>query len=109
MKRRVISLITALALCLSLCPARALAESAEPDTGLCSHHRVHTEECGYAPPAPGQDCAHEHDESCFTTETSCVHQHTEDCAPERDPDLDMRDSTQSKLLSSKGSAPTSPC
>lgn len=55
MKRRVISTITALALCLSLCPTGAMAADMEPDTGLCSHHRAHTEECGYIPPAPEQD------------------------------------------------------
>ena len=56
MKRRVISIATALALCLSLCPTRALAAGAEPDAGLCSHHRGHTEECGYVPGDAGAPC-----------------------------------------------------
>ena len=52
MKRRIISIITALALCLSLCPTWALA--AEADPALCPHHREHTEDCGYTAPAEGQ-------------------------------------------------------
>ena len=36
MKRRILSIITALALCLSLCPTWALA--AEADPALCKHH-----------------------------------------------------------------------
>ena len=56
MKRRVISIATALALSLSLCPTRALAAGAEPDAGLCSHHRGHTEECGYVPGDAGAPC-----------------------------------------------------
>ncbi len=71
-----------MALCLSLCPTWALAADAGLDAGLCPHHRVHTEDCGYVPLTPGRDCAHGHDESCFLTETFCVHQHTEDCYPE---------------------------
>ena len=84
MKRRAVSFITVLALCLSLCPTRTLAAGWEPDTGLCPHHQVHTAECGYAPPVPEQDCAHEHDADCFITETVCAHQHDEFCgyAPE---------------------------
>ena len=101
MKRRVISTITALALCLSLCPTWALAADLEPDVGLCPHHRVHTEECGYVPPAPGRDCAHEHDENCFITETLCVHQHTEDCYPEPVPDSDPDSQPESFLCTHK--------
>lgn len=44
MKKRLLSVITALALCLSLLPTAALA--AESD-GLCEHHTEHTAECGY--------------------------------------------------------------
>jgi len=45
MKRRILSIITALALCLSLCPTWAFA--AEPDPALCPHHWEHTGACGY--------------------------------------------------------------
>ena len=63
MKRRILSIITALALCLSLCPTWALA--AEADPALCPHHREHTEDCGYTVPAEGQPCGHEHTAECY--------------------------------------------
>ena len=44
MKKRLLSIITVMALCLNLLPAAALA--AESD-GLCEHHTEHTAECGY--------------------------------------------------------------
>ena len=64
MKRRILSIITALALCLSLCPTWALA--AEADPALCPHHREHTEDCGYTAPAEGQPCGHQHTAGCYT-------------------------------------------
>lgn len=64
MKRRILSIITALALCLSLCPTWVLA--AEADPALCPHHREHTEECGYIAPSEGQPCGHEHTDECYT-------------------------------------------
>ena len=64
MKRKLFSIITALALCLSLCPAGAFAAAGE--TGLCDHHREHTAECGYAAPAEGRDCGHRHTAECYT-------------------------------------------
>ncbi len=64
MKRRILSIITALALCLSLCPTWALA--AEADPALCKHHPEHTEDCGYIAPTEGRDCGHEHTEDCYT-------------------------------------------
>ena len=66
MKRRILSIITALALCLSLCPTWALA--AEADPALCPHHREHTEDCGYTAPAEGQPCGHEHTAECCALE-----------------------------------------
>ena len=66
MKRRILSIITALALCLSLCPTWALA--AEADPALCPHHREHTEECGYIAPSEGQPCGHEHTAECYALE-----------------------------------------
>lgn len=64
MKRRILSIITALALCLSLCPTWAFA--AEADPALCKHHPAHTEDCGYTAPAEGQPCGHEHTAECYT-------------------------------------------
>ena len=79
MKRRAISFITVLALCLSLCPVQAQAAGWEPDAGLCPHHQAHTEECGYAPPVPGRGCAHEHDGNCLAADGSCAHRHDASC------------------------------
>ena len=62
MKRRIISIFTALALCLSLCPAWALAAEDEPDAGLCDHHREHTADCGGTAPTP---CGHRHTAECY--------------------------------------------
>jgi len=80
MKRRVLSLITTLALCLNLCPVWVLA--AGGDDGPCPHHPAHTEACGYVPPASEQACTHVHDESCYRSEVSCVHEHTDVCFPD---------------------------
>ena len=46
----------------------AYAEPAAPDTGLCSHHTVHTEECGYQPAVEDSPCTHVHNESCGFSE-----------------------------------------
>ncbi len=84
MKRRIISIITALALCLSLCPTWAFAVEGEPDTGLCDHHPEHTG-CGYVAPAEGHDCGHKHREDCYTTDEAgdeipnCQHRHDSEC------------------------------
>ena len=56
MKRRALSLITALALCLSLCPVRVWAADGETGGESCPHHTEHTEECGYAAEDPGAPC-----------------------------------------------------
>ena len=63
MKRRIVSIITALALCLSLCPTWALAEEADPS--LCKHHPEHID-CGYIAPTEGHDCGHRHTAECYT-------------------------------------------
>ena len=78
MKRRILSIITALALCLGLCPGWAFAAEGEPDAGLCAHHREHIG-CGYAAPAEGRPCGHEHGDECYSEETFCVHVHDETC------------------------------
>ncbi len=65
MKRRILSIITALALCLSLCPTWAFAVEGEPDTGLCDHHPEHIG-CGYTAPTEGHDCGHQHTAECYT-------------------------------------------
>ncbi|USF27523.1 hypothetical protein N510_002475 [Firmicutes bacterium ASF500] len=82
MKRRVLSFVLTLALCLNLCPVWVLAAGEETGGGICPHHQEHTAECGYAAPSPEQECTHSHDDGCYVTETSCTHQHTAECAPE---------------------------
>ena len=62
MKKRIVSVITVLALLLSFCPAWALA--AEEDPALCRHHPAHTD-CGYIAPAGGHLCGHRHTAECY--------------------------------------------
>ena len=86
MKRRVLSLIIMLALCLNLCPVWVLAAGEGTGGGLCPHHPAHTDGCGYVPPTAGQECAHTHDSSCYAAETDCTHRHTAECYPDSDGD-----------------------
>ena len=80
MKKRILSIIMVLSLCLSMLPTTAWAAE---DTGLCEHHPVHTAECGYAEAVAGQECTHVHDEDCgyaeAAEETPCGHTHDETC------------------------------
>ena len=62
MKRRVLSFILTLALCLNLCPVWAWAADAGRDGGLCPHHLAHTDACGYVPPSLEGECTHSHGE-----------------------------------------------
>ena len=78
MKRRVLSFILTLALCLNLCPVWAWATDAGTD-GLCPHHPEHTAACGYVSPTVGQECTHTHDENCEQAETGCIHEHDDTC------------------------------
>ena len=82
MKRRVLSFIIALALCLNLFPVGAFAADAGTDAGLCPHHPAHTDTCGYAPPVLEQECTHIHDDGCYTEELNCLHEHTAECYPD---------------------------
>lgn len=86
MKRRVLSFVIALALCLDLCPTWAWAAGSGADGGLCPHHPAHTDACGYREPSPKQECTHAHDDGCYSEETNCVHIHTAECGS--DPDFD---------------------
>lgn len=88
MKRRVLSFILILALCLNLCPVWVLAADAGTDNGLCPHHLAHTDECGYVSPTVEQGCAHTHDEDCYRTETACIHEHTAECDPQAGDEAD---------------------
>ena len=100
MKKRMISLVTALALCLTLQPVNAFAaeDSSEPvrTGGLCEHHTAHDEACGYAEGTEGSPCTHEHGEECYTEVTNCVHTHTEECYPTVDNSVSDNDVTSSE-------------
>ncbi len=89
MKRRVLSFVIALALCLDLCPTWAWAAGSGADGGLCPHHPAHTDACGYREPSPKQECTHAHDDGCYSEETNCVHIHTAECGS--DPETDEPD------------------
>ena len=73
--KRLLSLLTAAALVLSLVPAEALAT----ETGLCEHHTQHDASCGYIEAVPETPCAHVHTQDCYSSVTQCVHAHTEQC------------------------------
>ena len=84
MKRRALSFIIALALCLDLLPGWALVNDAETYDGLCPHHPAHTDACGYASPVAEQECTHRHNDDCYTEVTDCIHAHTAECYPAPD-------------------------
>ena len=82
MKRRAVSFLLVLALCLSLFPVAAFAAVVGPGDGLCAHHPAHTDLCGYAEPVLGQECTHSHSDGCYIAQTNCVHTHTAQCYPD---------------------------
>ena len=63
MKKRFLSILMVLSMCLSMLPVPALAAE---DTGLCDHHTAHTAECHYAEAVAGTPCGHEHTAECYT-------------------------------------------
>ena len=74
--KRLQALVLAAAMTLSVPSGTfpAYAEPAAPDTGLCSHHTVHTEECGYQPAVEDSPCTHVHNESCgFREAQEAIH------------------------------------
>ena len=66
MKRRILSILMALVLCVGACPTWALAE--ESVSNSCTHHTEHTQDCGYKEAEPGCGSTHEHTEDCYRTE-----------------------------------------
>ena len=73
--KRLLSLLTAAALVLTLVPAGALAT----ETVLCEHHIQHDANCGYSEAVPESPCTHVHTQECYSSATQCVHAHTEQC------------------------------
>ena len=82
MKRRAVSFLLVLALCLNLFPVAAFAAGVGTGDGLCAHHPAHTDLCGYAEPVLGQECTHSHSDGCYIAQTNCVHTHTAQCYPD---------------------------
>ena len=82
MKRRAVSFLLVLALCLNLFPVAAFAAGVGTGNGLCAHHPAHTDLCGYAAPVLGQECTHSHNDGCYIAQTNCVHTHTARCYPD---------------------------
>lgn len=80
-KKRVLSVLLALSLCMPAFPAEATATAG--NAGVCPHHTVHTEECGYREAVEGQPCGHEHGDECEYIEdgegTWCTRVHDEAC------------------------------
>ena len=65
MRKRLLSLCVALALCLGLLPTAAFAKDGEQNgdqnletTGLCQHHTQHDASCGYDPDVEGSSCSY---------------------------------------------------
>lgn len=99
MKKRIVSLSMVLVLCLTLLPISAFAAESNGETidtsGLCAHHTVHDDTCGYVEEIAESPCTHEHGEECYTEVTSCIHEHTEDCYPAVDSSLPDDEATSS--------------
>ena len=95
MKKRIVSLPMVLALCLALfltlLPTSAFAAEgsgvAIGTSGLCEHHTVHDDTCGYVEGSAESPCTHEHGAEFYTEVTSCIHEHTEACYPAVDSSL----------------------
>ena len=87
-RKRMISLLMALAMSLTLLPATSYAaEESGTAIGagrLCEHHTAHDDACGYVEGIEESPCTHEHGAECYTEVTSCIHEHTQDCYPVSD-------------------------
>lgn len=88
MKKRIVSVLMALAMSLTLFPTTAFAAedsgAAIGTSGLCEHHTAHDEACGYVEGIAENPCTHEHGAECYTEVTSCTHEHTQECYPVSD-------------------------
>lgn len=66
MKKRTLSMMLILCLTLTWLPAPAAAADAN---GLCIHHTVHDQFCGYVDAVAGAPCTHEHTDDCYHVAT----------------------------------------
>lgn len=77
MKKRAMSVLLVLALCLNMLPSGAFAAEAD-NAEACSHHPEHTDGCGYVEEVPAAPCMHEHTDACYELVTQCIHEHTDE-------------------------------
>ena len=100
MKKRIVSLPMVLALCLALfltlLPTSAFAAEgsgvAIGTSGLCEHHTVHDDTCGYVEGSAESPCTHEHTEACYPAVDSSL---PDDVATSSD-DESVEDTTSSE-------------
>ena len=71
--RRLVASALAVCMVFTLMPMNAFAaQTGEEQTGgLCEHHPVHTEDCGYVEAVKGHACKHVHTADCYTDELTC--------------------------------------
>ena len=64
---RALGVLLAAALIFQTLPFDGIAVSASESSGggLCTHHRSHTQDCGYKEAEAGHTCTHEHTEDCY--------------------------------------------
>ncbi len=87
MGKKFLSLFMAACLLCTMLPAEALASDGT-EGGPCSHHAVHTADCGYRSPEEAVPCGHICDETCYHEETACLHsEHEETCGGMEDETL----------------------
>lgn len=110
MKKRIVSLMMVLALCLMLLPTSAFAAedsgAAIGTGGLCAHHTEHDDTCGYVEGIAESPCTHEHSGDCYTEVTSCTHEHTPDCYPAEDSSIPEDGTTSSEDTEAPEVAPS---
>lgn len=78
--RRVTAMALTVCMAVTLMPMNAFALQGEKlaGGGLCDHHPVHTEECGFAEAVEGHKCDHIHTEDCYTDERICDFEEDQD-------------------------------
>lgn len=83
MRKRIFCLFMVFNMILMSCPTVFGESRIRYNDGICEHHIVHDEKCGYQEEIPEEPCTHEHDENCGyeeeAGEESCTHEHDEDC------------------------------
>lgn len=74
--KKVWSVLLAISMVMSWVPIPTHAAQTD---GLCEHHSIHTEDCGYVEAVIGADCTHEHSEDCYAL-LACLHSCGDECA-----------------------------